>query len=364
VSKVSPNVELRRALLAHLAGDLAAAEASYHLALADPALAEAARFHLARLLERAGRWEDAIAERRALLEAFPANPDYRLALAQSLLALGRYAEGWPLFEARRELPAYKAPIAKVGYPEWDGGPVRSLLVWDEEGIGDAIQFARFPKLLKDRGVDVTLVSRPPLADLMGELGVRVIRAEGLTEVPQADAWVMLASIPGKMGVTVETLPSGPYLGAPAGRRETWARCIGPGIRIGVVARGNPQQSNDANRSLDPEARTFLHSLPGAIPLTPEDFPLPLADFADTAAVIAALDLVIGVDTAVTHLAGAMGKPCWLLLSSGYKDWRWMYDRADSPWYPSMRIYRQPTRGDWASALRQVALDLPRFLGQA
>jgi hypothetical protein len=131
-----------------------------------------------------------------------------------------------------------------------------------------------------------------------------------------------------------------------------------------VARGNPQQSNDANRSLDPEGRTFLHSLPGATPLIPEAFPAPLADFADTAAVMERLDLVIAVDTAVAHLAGAMGKPCWLLLNSAYQDWRWMYDRADSPWYPSMRIYRQLSPGDWAGVMRQVAADLPAFFGQA
>ena len=347
-----------------MAGDFAAAERAYRLALADPALAEAARFHLARLLEQAGRPEDALVERRSLVEAFPGNADYRLGLAQALLALGRYQEGWPLFEARRELPSYRTPVGNVGYPEWDGRPVRSLVVWDEDGVGDAIQFARFVKVLKDRGVAVTFVCRPLLANVMAELGVSVLRAEGRIEVPQADGWALLASLPGKLGVTLEDLPAEPYLRASTSRRETWARRIGPGLRIGVVARGNPQQSNDANRSLGPEGRTFLHSLPGAIPLTPEGFPLPLEDFGDTAAVIESLDLVIGVDTAVVHLAGAMGKPCWLLLSSAYKDWRWLYDRADSPWYPSMRIYRQPTPGDWASVLRQAASDLPAFFGQS
>jgi hypothetical protein len=173
---------------------------------------------------------------------------------------------------------------------------------------------------------------------------------------------MMLSLPHRLGVTLEDLPGGAaYLAAPHDRLMSWRPRIGPGARIGVATRGNPRHPNDAHRSLTPEAAAFVLSLPGAVNLARDEGPLPLRDFADTAAVIEALDLVITVDTAVAHLAGAMGKPCWTLLPYIGVDWRWMHDeRTDSPWYPSMRLFRQPAAGDWASVLRMVAQELPAF----
>ncbi|RAK59962.1 hypothetical protein DJ021_09175 [Phenylobacterium hankyongense] len=356
-----PLTEFRRGLLAHDAGDLAAAERSYRQAMAEPKIAVAVRQHLVRLLDLQGRWDEAVDVRRDIVAAQPDDALARMNLGMSLLALGRFAEGWPLYEARSELPAAAAFRPSVDSPEWDGGPVRSLTVWDEQGVGDAIQFARFVPVLRDRGIDATLIARPPVAALMGELKVPVIRAEGQMRIPVTDAWSMLGSLPHRLGLTLDQLPGlTPYLRAPADRRAAWTPRIGPGVRIGVVARGNPQHANDANRSLHAEAASFLHALPGAISLIPGESPLPIADFADTAAIIERLDLVITVDTATAHLAGAMGRPCWVLLPAVGTDWRWMRERTDSPWYPSVRLFRQAQPGSWAEVLRALATNLQAF----
>ena len=356
--------ELRRAFLAHLDGDLAAAEAVYRRALADPGMAPAAHRHLIGLLEAQHRWEAAADECRAALVREPGRADLETNLATLLLGLGRYAEAWPLLEARATLRTGSVR-PDLPYPEWDGRPVGSLTIWDEQGFGDAIQHSRFIPALVARGIAVTLVVRPELCALLSGLGAAVIPAEGRLRVPLADAWAMMGSLPGRLGVTLESLAGGqPYLAPAPDRRAKWAGRIGPSARIGVVARGKAVHANDAQRSLPYEGADFLHSLPGAVSLEPEG-PLPLDDFADTAAVIEQLDLVIAVDTAVAHLAGAIGKPCWVLLPYLGPDWRWLYDgRTDSPWYPSLRIYRQPAPRDWASVLRAVAKDLPAFFGQA
>ncbi|HEY8004706.1 MAG TPA: glycosyltransferase family 9 protein [Phenylobacterium sp.] len=356
--------ELRRAFLAHLDGDLLAAEAVYRRALGVPHMAASAHRHLIGLLEAQHRWEDAVDACRAALAGDRGAADLKANLANLLLGLARFAEAWPLLEARALLPTGSVRPS-LPYPEWDGSDVRSLTVWDEQGFGDAIQHARFVPTLLARGIEVTLVMRPELCALFAGLGATVIPAEGQLRVPAADAWTMIGSLAGRLGVTLETLAGAQaYLAAPTDRRAKWAGRIGPAARIGVVARGKAIHPNDAQRSLPYEGADFLQSLPAAVSLEP-DGPLPLADFADTAAVIEQLDLVIAVDTAVAHLAGALGKPCWVLLPYLGLDWRWLYDgRTDSPWYPSLRIYRQPAPRDWASVLRAIARDLPAFFGQA
>ncbi|HEY3950854.1 hypothetical protein [Phenylobacterium sp.] len=357
--------DLRRGLITHLAGELAAAEAAYRLALGNPALAPAARHHLIRLLEGQARWDEALELRRADCAAAPDDAEAAVGLGMALLGLGRYGEGWPLFEARKRLPNVGRYLPRVSYPEWDGRPVGALTVWDEQGVGDTLQFVRFLPILKARGIEVTFVCRGELTSLLGELPVKVVAADQAASLPPADAWAMLDSLPGRMGVTLETLPAAmPYLAVPAARRERWAKRIGPGTHIGVVTHGNPRHPNDAHRSLPAEAAALLLTLPGAVTLTPGAGPLVLEDFADTAAALERMALVITVDTAVAHLAGALGRPCWVLLPHLGVDWRWLHERTDSPWYPSLRLYRQPAAGDWASALKQLGADLPGFFAQA
>ncbi|MFL5298597.1 MAG: glycosyltransferase family 9 protein [Phenylobacterium sp.] len=356
---------LRRALLAHLNRDMGAAEAGYRQALENPSLAGVARHHLTRLLEAQGRWEEALAQRQAAAAADPSDLDARMSLGRALLALGRYAEGWPLLEARLEQPGMARFKPRVSYPEWDGGPVKSLTVWDEQGSGDTIQFARCLLTLQERGIEVTFVCRKALAPLMRELPIRVIEAERRMEDPAAEAWVMLASLPGRLGEEFGSLPGhSNYLRPPAERREAWAKRIGPGLHIGVVTHGNRAHVNDAERSLPAEAAAFLLTLPAAVTLSPELSPLPLRDFADTAAVLEHMALVITVDTAVAHLAGAVGRPTWVLLPHLGVDWRWGYQGAESRWYPSARLFRQPGPGDWASVLQEVAAALPQFFAES
>ncbi|WP_374471109.1 hypothetical protein [Phenylobacterium sp.] len=353
--------ELRRGFLAQLAGEETQAEASYRRACALPAVEDAARRHLMHLLETQHRWAEAAEEARTALARRPDAPELKVHLGNLLLGLGRYAEAWPLLEARAEMPAGQVR-PDLPYPEWDGRPVRSLTVWDELGVGDAIQFVRYVPDLVARGIAVTLVVRPPLAPLFVGLGAEVVAAEGKLRTPQADAWAMLGSLPLRLGVRLENLPGRTaYLRPSPERVNRIARALRPTARIGVVARGNPRHANDRNRSLPYAAAGFLLSLPGAESLLPEESTVALSDFADTAAAIQNLDLVISVDTAVAHLAGALGKPCWVLLPWEGEDWRWLHDgRTDSPWYPSLRLYRQPARGDWATPLRQIAQDIPAF----
>ncbi|MCR5878323.1 glycosyltransferase family 9 protein [Phenylobacterium sp. J367] len=220
------------------------------------------------------------------------------------------------------------------------------MVWPEEGFGDQIQYARFAKALAERGVRLTWFCLPQLASLFAaNLGVEVIRAEGEAALPEADFWIWSSSLPALFGDA--DLPTAPYLSATP-------RPIGG--RIGVISRGNPKQVNDAARSLSPAAVEALLSLPGAVSLLPED--TGARDFQETAELISGLDLVITVDTAGAHLAGAMGKPCWVMLARLGADWRWTPFADRSLWYPSMRLYRQPAPGVWDSVLEQIRRDLP------
>jgi hypothetical protein len=361
VTQTVTAADLRRAFLAQLSGDLDAAETGYRRALADPTLAPAARRHLIHLLEQQHRWEDALQAAIDAHRARPEAPELTVQVGNALLGLGRYAEGWPRLEARAALDAGRQR-PQLPYPEWDGGPVASLTVWDELGAGDAIQFCRYVPDLAARGIRVTLVVRPELARLMECLDVEVVAAKGQIRTPTADAWVMIGSLPHRLGVTLESLPERTgYLKPSVALHNAWARKLRPTARIGVATRGNPAHPNDHNRSLPYAGAAFLLTLPGAESLLPDRGALALADFADTAAVIQNLDLVITVDTAVAHLAGALNKPCWVLLPWEGEDWRWLHDgRTESPWYPSVRLYRQPARGDWTSVLRRVAEDIPAF----
>jgi tetratricopeptide (TPR) repeat protein len=306
--------------------------------------------------------EPALAE-QTYLKVLAAHPDDRLsqlALGGLHLSVGRYTEGWPLLEHRVELRPDLVPPVKLSFPEWRGEPIagRSFLVWVEQGFGDKIQFARFVDTLKARGAArVSLGCSPSLTDLFSTLSgadeLIPIGVGATTQVSPHDYWSRYFSLPGRLGITLETLPSEPYLAAPADRRPRWAG-FGGGARVGVAWRASPTGFNGANKGLPDGLAQRLLDL-GAISLDPAD--TGAADFADTAAIIEGLDLVISIDTSVAHLAGAMGKACWTLLPAIRCDWRWLRDRTDSPWYPTMRLYRQTRPGDWTATVEQVIADL-------
>lgn len=312
----------------------------------------------------------------------------RLNLAMLLLSQGRLREGWQLHEARYhpDLPHPDATPPAHTFPQWQGESLqgKSLLLWPEQGYGDMIQFCRYLPMLKKMGAArIDLICRAPLVELMRTLdGVdRVAAIEESASVVFADShdyWTLPMSLPLHCKTEIATIPATlPYLFVPGGRHTKWAEKLPPSdgkMRIGMVWRGNPRHANDTNRSLpdfallEPlwevqDAQFFNLQFGSRLDFLPHvtDLGAGIADFADTAAIIEQLDLLITVDTAAAHLAGALGKPCWVVLPALRTDWRWLQERSDSPWYPgTMRLYRQGAQEDWRAVIERLVADLRVF----
>ena len=345
------DVLVDRAHAAQAAGRFEEAEALYAAAVQAAPGAWRAHHDRGGFYKLTGRLAEAEESLRRAHDLAPSDARTRHALGIVLLSQGRYREGWTLYDARHDIPDLRLFKPQLPFPEWRGEPLagRKLLIFPEQGLGDQIQFARFAPWLAALGADVTLLCHPTLATLFRDsLGVRVVAAAGQVEFPDPDVWVMSGSITGRAGLEPEDLPAAPYLEAPVPTTP-------PGARIGVATRGNPAHANDANRSLPADAAAELLALPGAISLLPED--TGAQDFAETAALVAGLDLVISVDTSIAHLAAAMGKPTWILLPRLMTDWRWMDEGEASPWYPTARLIRQAVPGDWTRVVRAVRADV-------
>jgi hypothetical protein len=291
------------------------------------------------VLEHQGRFDAARGIFRAAIAATPDEPKLGFPLALNLLRAGQYAEGLRLYEAR-EVRITKTVTSRptLSFPEWTGGPVRSLVILPEQGLGDEMMFNRYVPQLTARGVEVTLLCRPNLARLFAPLGVRLLPLGPTVEVPHADAWTLSPSLPLRLATTPATIPPAAYLPGGAG---------GKGVGVMTVGSLDP----DPRRALPRPLADQLLALPGAVNLDPAV--TGAKDFEDTRAIVEGLELVITVDTAVAHLAGAMGKPCWTLIPF-VPDWRWMEKGPHSPWYPDMRLFRQPKLLDWESVVRDVA----------
>jgi hypothetical protein len=253
-----------------------------------------------------------------------------------------------------------------------------LFVHTEQGMGDIIQFVRYLPLVKARGGHVVFECEAGLVALMERAAGHdeLIEKSFSADIPYVDHdfHISLASLPHVFATTESTIPAAvPYLSAHPGRIATWRQRIDTrGLRVGLAWAGNPRHPNDANRSMALSHLRPLGAVEGvacyglqvgdaASQSVPPGLDLiflgaSFGDFADAAAAIANLDLVITVDTAIAHLAGALGQTVWTLLPFA-PDWRWMLDRADSPWYPTMRLYRQPAPGDWESVVERVVADL-------
>jgi len=286
---------------------------------------------------------------REALRLDPANPRIQVLLGEALLGQGRYEDAWPLMEARLDAPELGSPRPPLAEPEWRGEPLagKRLLIIGEQGAGDQIMYARFAPILQAQGAEVTLLCLPSLARLFARsLGVDVAAMAGRVDLPDPDYWTLTASLPARLGVGLAGLPYAPYLNASA-------RPLGR--KIGVVTRGNPRHWNDARRSLPADAAARLLARGDVVDLAPEASGA--KDFLETAEIAAGLDLVISVDTSMAHLAGAMGKPVWILLPAYGVDWRWLRDRSDTPWYPSARLWRQPQGDDWNTVLDAIEAEL-------
>lgn len=345
------------------------AEAAYHRALGhDPAYLDAF-INLAGVQRDMGRLTEAEATLRKALELAPNEAELHWNLALVLLTRGDFAEGWQEYEWRWRIPHFKPFVRRFASAPWRGEPLagRSILVHSEQGFGDALEMCRMVPMLAELGAAVTLECRTGLGRLFATLDSRVTVVEGQTApLPACDFHVALMSLPLRLGLTLESVPARiPYLRVPDGAGDFADVATTPAIKVGVAWSGSTTRGDNAGRSFTPHdlvglPGTRLFSLQkGAAAATASDLidfgrlvdlgPR-LADFADTAAAIMALDLVISADTAVAHLAGALGKPVWVLLPNPTGAFLWMQDRDDSPWYPSLRLFRQPTPGDWAGAL--------------
>jgi len=356
------------------AGRLDPSEAALRSAIAmRPDYAEA-HDDLGTVLKEQGRTVDAVIAFREAVRLKPDLANVHNNLAMALLADGAFEEGWREYEWRWKTPRMAPTVRNFGQPQWRGeaGEDRTILVHAEQGFGDTIQFCRYAPLVAARGFKVVLEVPAPLQRLLGSLeGVSQVVVQG--EPPPAfDLHCPMLSLPLAFATRLETIPAHtPYLAPDPANVAAWSERLSgvSGLKVGVAWIGNPNTTAHERRSLPRDQLTALVKAPGVrfVSLQKDaaepDLPLldlmsEVADFADTAALIANLDLVISVDTAVAHLAGAVGKPVWLL-DRFDPDWRWLLGRSDSPWYPSLTIYRQPKPGDWVAVMSQILEHLSR-----
>jgi tetratricopeptide (TPR) repeat protein len=385
-ARLAPKDPIPRLLLGwawRTRGDLDKAEAALRRALAIDPLCHGARINLAIVLQDRGRTDEAVDMLRRLLDREPGYALADSALGYMLLSLGQWAEGWRRHEARMRTPAFTAREG-VSSPLWSGQDIagRTVYLEPEQGAGDIIQFARYAPLVAAKGARVIMGVTPQLERLFASMkGVDQLVVTG-AELPPRDYRIPMMSLPAVFHTDLDTIPAKtPYLSSPADSAAHWRERLAPErrLKVGLTWAGNPEQLNDCNRSMPVEALSPLTALDGValyslqvglragdlarlpagavVDLSPD-----LTDFAETAAAIAALDLTITVCTSVSHLVGALGCPGWVLLSTS-PDWRWLIDREDSPWYPTLRLFRQRAFRDWTELMSRVA-DALRDLARA
>lgn len=323
---------------------------------------------------KSGRITDAVSIYKRLIEKAPRDAHAHSRLGLCYLLLGDFQRGWPEYEWRLKIATF-VPSAYARVPFWKGEPISHavIVINPEQGFGDAIQFVRYVPFLKAKGCTVILGCHKPLHRLLSGMADFVL-TEG-DRIPPFHLQTVLLSLPGLFRTTLETIPDKvPYLVVPqnAGREAiSVIAAASKSLRVGVVWQGDTHRSISIKQLLPlftvPHVKFFsLQKGPAVqeIKLLPSgkliDLDPYLQDFADTAAAIEKLDLVISIDTAVAHLAGALAKPVWTLVSFA-PDWRWMLNRDDSPWYPTMRLFRQPKPDDWTSVIARVVTKLTELV---
>lgn len=336
------------------------------------------------VLFQLGRPTEAIDKFRRAIALNPELPEPHMCLAMTQLRLGQFEEGWREYEWRWRSNAQQFARKSRSEPVWDGQPLagRSLLVESEQGIGDVLQFVRYIDDLHRQGERIVFHCPQVLAPLLKNC-TSFGEAVYVESPPACDLRISLLSLPYVLGTTVETIPQNvPYLRVAEERIQAWRERLNArtGFRIGVVWQGNTAYLDDRQRSFSLQKYGPLAQLPGvqlvslqkgggAEQVNQVGFRIkPPADsfdedgpFLDTAAVMASLDLVIAPNTSLAHLAGSLGVPVWVILSTIATDWRWIENREDTPWYPTMRLYRQKVAGDWDEVFNRVYADVVALL---
>jgi len=345
------------------------------------------------VLHELGRHDEALAALDRALTLEPGDPDARFSRSLIALTLGDYASGWADYEGRIDMAEAGPHPFVAGCPRLTDircgdGTLRGkrILVWGEQGLGDILQFSRYLPMLVAEGADVTFAVTPKLHRLLQSLGPAI----RLVDRPPAEPFDFqspLMSLPRAFGTGGDSIPAAiPYLTADPDRIADWRPRLGSAHRkLGVFWQGNPAGKADLGRSPPLAAFAPLAAIPDVALISLQKFhgldqlaalpasmqvatPGPDVDagadaFVDTAAIMASLDLIVTSDSSVAHLAGALGRPVWLALKS-VPDWRWLLDRQDCPWYPTMRLYRQRTPGDWNDVFARMAADLAAIVPRA
>jgi len=339
-----------------------------------------------KLLAAALRPQGRVAEARAIQEMLvahaPGDFPTRFDLAETLLLSGEFERGWREYHYRYSLAHTMQIERKVQRPRWDGRamPGKTLLIHDEQGYGDTFQFLRLVPWAKARsGAHVVLeINAESLSIVRRSTGFDTLVARGSLP-PAFDMHCEMMSLPMALGLRLDDLPGPvPYLSPDPQRVERWRQRLAalPRPLVALVWAGRPSHPNDANRSLSlaelaPLAQTGVSFVaiqkgPAAAQADspPEGMPLltlsdEIGDFEDTAAILCVVDLLISVDSSPVHLAGALGRPAWVMLPK-VPDWRWLLERTDTPWYPHVRLFRQERRADWRSVVSRMAAELGRL----
>jgi tetratricopeptide (TPR) repeat protein len=330
--------------------------------------------NLATVLVRHGQLDDALAHYEEAIRVTPGYGEAHFNRALVWLLRGDFEKGWPEYEWRWKVPGFKRRQFTV--PLWDGKPLdgRTILLHAEQGLGDTIQFLRFASLVKQRGGTVLVDCQPALLPLAATCsGIDRLLRPGEPQ-PAFDVHAPVLSLGGILGTRLATIPADiPYLAADPVRVERWRKELAavPPFKVGVVWQGSVGFKGDRYRSVPLMQFAPLADIPGVslfslqvgygseqlatagLPVTDLTGRFEQTSLADLAAVLTCLDLLITVDTAPAHLAGALGVPVWVALPKS-SDWRWLLERDDSPWYPTMRLFRQQQAGDWSTVFRQMA----------
>lgn len=335
--------------------------------------------NLGSALQSRGRLGESITSFRRAVALQPDRADAHWNLALALLQDGAFEEGWREYEWRWRNPDFTTPARDFGKPLWDGRPLdgKTILLYAEQGMGDTLQFVRYVPEVVALGGRVVVECQPPLVRLVETVAGIDHAVAGGDPLPDFQVHAPLLSLPRILGTTLESVPDRvPYLSAP---HPGPIGIAGDALNVGFAWAGSSSRRNDARRSVAPGRFRPLFGVPGVeffslqvgarageidtIADAPNVHPLPMqvSDFAATAAIVDALDLVISVDTAVVHLAGALAKPVWVLLPYA-RPYLWLTDRADSPWYPRARLFAQSRPGDWEPVFEEAAAALAKLAG--